>query len=106
MIHAIYDHLNDYTSLFYSKNFGSSRGKKKYHEFFSTRNWRSLDLAIMMRNQCVICTECVNIQEFRRKTSNIGITERSLEEIPEHAERMVLREIEAQPSLQALRNNR
>ena len=82
-IWRIYDLLNDYTSLFYSKNFDSSReNKKKYHDFFSTRNWWSLDLAMMTQNQCVGCTEYVNIPEFRLKTSNIGIIERTLEEIP------------------------
>ena len=46
------------------------------------------------------------IPEFRLKTSKIGIIERTLEEIPVQAERMDLRKIEAQPALQAVRNNR
>ena len=98
----------------------SSRGCKTSSTLFSeqsefirpiidkadTGNWRSLDHAMMRQNQCVSCTECVNIPEFRLKTSNIRFIEKTLEENPVHGQRMDLPEIEAQPALQAVRNNR
>ena len=61
---------------------------------------------MMRQNQCVSCTECVSTPEFRLKTSNIRFIERTLKEIPIQAQRMDLPEIEAQPALQAIRNNR
>ena len=59
----------------------------------------------MRQNQCVSCTECVNIPEFRLKKSNIRFIEKTLEENPVHGQRMDLPEIEAQPALQTIRNN-
>ena len=60
---------------------------------------------MIRQNQCMSCTECVNIPEFRLKTSNIRIIEITLEEIPVQAESMDHPEIEGQPALQTVRNN-
>ena len=60
---------------------------------------------MMRQNQCVSCTECVSTPEFKLKT--ISELQRELiKKLTFQAQRMDLPEIEAQPALQAVRNNR